>query len=60
MLQREALRRRGGRSSLLQVSFDFATHSLFRVARVFRVGDRVLGKDHCRWKTRPSGQPSLY
>ena len=43
MLQGEALRRRGKRSSPLQVSFDFAT-SLFGLgsARVSRVGDRVL------------------
>jgi hypothetical protein len=43
MLQGEALRRRGERSSPLQVCFDFAT-SLFGLgsARVSRVGDRVL------------------
>jgi len=43
MLQGEALRRRGQRSSPLQVCFDFAT-SLFGLgsARVSRVGDRVL------------------
>jgi hypothetical protein len=43
MLQGAALRRRGERSSPLQVWFDFAT-SLFglRSARVSRVGDRVL------------------
>src|SRR6476646_9151238 len=43
MLQRAALRRRGERSSPLQVCFDFAT-SLFGLgsARVSRVGDRVL------------------
>jgi len=43
MLQGEALRRRGERSSPLQVSFDFAT-SLFGLgsARVSRVGDCVL------------------
>jgi len=43
MLQGEAMRRRGERSSPLQVCFDFAT-SLFVPcsARVSRVGDRVL------------------
>jgi hypothetical protein len=43
MLQGAALRRRGERSSPLQVCFDFAT-SLFGLdsARVSRVGDRVL------------------
>ena len=43
MLQGEALRRRGKRSSPLQVSFDFAT-SLFGLgsARVSRVGVRLL------------------
>jgi len=43
MLQGEALRRRGKRSSPLQACFDFAT-SLFGLgsARVSRVGDRVL------------------
>jgi hypothetical protein len=43
MLQGEALRRRGERSSPLQACFDFAT-SLFGLgsARVSRVGDRVL------------------
>ena len=43
MLQGEALRRHGERSSPLQVCFDFAT-SLFGLgsARVSRVGDRVL------------------
>jgi len=43
MLQGEALRRRGERSSPLQVCFEFAT-SLFSLgsARVSRVGDRVL------------------
>ena len=43
MLQGEAPRRRGERSSPLQVSFDFAT-SLFGLgsARVSRVGDRAL------------------
>jgi uncharacterized protein (DUF1330 family) len=43
MLQGEALRRRGERSSPLQASHDFST-SLFGLgsARVSRVGDRVL------------------
>jgi hypothetical protein len=43
MLQGEALRRHGERSSPLQVCFDFAT-SVFGLgsARVSRVGDRVL------------------
>ena len=43
MLQGEALRRRGERSSPLQASFDFAT-SLFGLgsARVSRVGGPVL------------------
>ena len=46
MLQGEVLRRRGERSSPLQVCFDFAT-SLFGLgsARVSRVGDRVSDRD---------------
>ena len=53
MLQGAALRRRGKRSSPLQVCFDFAT-SLFGLgsARVSRVGDRGLFYKDCFGETR--------
>jgi hypothetical protein len=52
MLQGEALRRRGERSSPLQACFDFAT-SLFGLgsARVSRIGDRVLAIEDFSVKT---------
>ena len=52
MLQGEALRRHGERSSPLQVCFDFAT-SLFGLgsARVSRVGDRGLFYKDCFGET---------
>jgi hypothetical protein len=52
MLQGEALRRRGERSSPLQVCFDFAT-SLFGLgsARFSRVGDRGLFYKDCFGET---------
>ena len=56
MLQSAALRRRGERSSPLQVCFDFAT-SLFGLgsARVSRVGDRVLAIADFSIKTWSAG-----
>jgi len=52
MLQGEAMRRRGERSSPLQVSFDFAI-SLFSPgsARVSRIGDRRLFCKDCFGET---------